>query len=121
LRPAAHDLYVTGGILYEQIGDTISSKFYFEKSLTICNNVLDTMNSKNRDYEMLNIDKAGTLIMLDNQKEANELLKKLYDNQTNEEQKQMILAMLNKSKKELLAQLTAHQAQIMTSSGESKK
>ncbi len=103
LRPSAHDLYLTGGILYERIGDTISSKKYFEKSLTICNTVLDTMNKTNRDYEMLVGNKAVNLIMLGDEIKANELLKELHDSQTNEELKKMTLSMMNKSKKELLA------------------
>ena len=106
LRPSAHDLYLTGGILYERIGDTISSKKYFEKSLTICNTVLDTMNKTNRDYEMLVGNEAVNLIMLGDEIKANELLKKLYDSQTDEALKKMTLSMMNKSKKELLASLT---------------
>ena len=106
LRPLAHDLYLTGGILYERIGDTISSKKYFEKSLTICNTVLDTMNKTNRDYEMLVGNEAVNLIMLDDEIKANELLKKLYDSQTDKALKKMTLSMMNTSKKELLASLT---------------
>jgi tetratricopeptide (TPR) repeat protein len=102
IRPSAHDLYLTAGILYERIGDTVSSRSYFAKSLTICNIVLDTMSSKNRDYEMIVSNKAINLIMLANEVKANELLKKLYDNQTDEEFKKTTLSMMNKSKNELL-------------------
>ncbi len=102
LRPSAHDIYLTGRILYERIGDTVSSKAYFTKSLTICSAVLDTMSVTNRDYEMLMGNKATNLIMLDNQQKANEILKQLYDNQTDEELKKNILSMMNKSKKQLL-------------------
>ena len=41
LRPSAQDLYLRGGIFYEQISDTESAKGYFNKSLTICNAVLE--------------------------------------------------------------------------------
>jgi tetratricopeptide (TPR) repeat protein len=102
LRPFAHDLYLTGGILYERIGDTVSSKTYFTKSLTICSTVLDTMSVTNSDYEMLMGNKATNLIMLDNQQKANEILRKLYDKQTDEELKKNTLLMMNKSKKQLL-------------------
>jgi len=103
LRPFAHDLYLTGGILYERIGDTISSKKYFEKSLTICNTVLDTMNKTNRDYEMLVGNKAVNLIMLGDEIKANELLKQLHDSQTDEDLRKKTLTMMKKSKKQLLA------------------
>lgn len=106
LRPTAHDLYMTGGMLYERIGDTISSKAYFEESLTICNNVLDTMSNKNRDYEMLVSNKAVDLIMLGDQIKANELLKTLYDSQTDDEIKKLTLSLMNKNKKELIEQFT---------------
>ena len=106
IKPFAHDLYLAGGILYERIGDSISSKKFFEKSLAICNTVLDTMNKTNRDYEMLVGNEAVNLIMLGDEIKANELLKKLYDSQTDEALKKMTLSMMNKSKKELLASLT---------------
>lgn len=109
LRPSAHDLYLTGGLLYEKIGDTISSHEYFQKSLTICNNVLDTASNKNRDYEMLVSNKAINLIMLGDTNKANDILKKLYDSQNDEELKTMTLSLMNKSKKELLTQLTSDQ------------
>jgi tetratricopeptide (TPR) repeat protein len=107
LRPSAHDLYMTGGILYEQIGDTISSKTYFEKSLTICNNVLDTMSNKNRDYEMLVSNKAINLIMLGQQEDANKILKALYDTRPDDPEydnvtKKWIQSLMNKNKAELM-------------------
>lgn len=79
LRPNAHDLYMTGGIFYEIVGDTISSKKYFNRSLTICNSVLDTMGPDNRDFAMLTINKAINLIMLDDKKAADKLLGNFYD------------------------------------------
>lgn len=109
LRPSAHDLYFTGGILYERIGDTVSSKQYFTKSLTICTTVLDTMSVTNTDYDMLLTNKAANLIMLGYQQQANGILKNLYDKQTDEELKMNTLLMMNKSKKQLLEFLTGNQ------------
>jgi tetratricopeptide (TPR) repeat protein len=109
LRPTAHDLYLTGGVLYERLGDTVSSNTYFQKSLAICNNVLDTMSAKNRDYEMLVGNKAINLIMLCDDAGANELLKKLYDSQTDEELKKWTASLMNKNKKELLELWTSDQ------------
>lgn len=109
LRPTAHDLYLTGGLLYERLGDTVSSKSYFEKSLAMCNSVLDTMSTENRDYEILVGNKAVNLIMLGDQIEANELLKKVYDRQTDVEQKKWTASLMNKNKKELLQLLASDQ------------
>ena len=106
LNPSAQDLYLTGGILYERVGDTASAKEYFRKSLTICNNVLDTISTKNRDFDMLVSNKAINLIMLDDSAEADKILKTLYGKQQDEEMKKMILSVMNKTKKELIEQFT---------------
>jgi tetratricopeptide (TPR) repeat protein len=106
LRPSAHDLYLMGGVLYERLGDTISSKNHFQKSLTICNSVLDTMNVKNRDYDMLFMNKAINVIMLGDEAKGNELLKQLYDKQTDDTFKELTASFMNKSKKELVDFMT---------------
>jgi tetratricopeptide (TPR) repeat protein len=109
LKPSAHDLYMTGGLFYEKIGDTVSSQKYFQKSLTICNNVLDTMSSMNRDYKLLVGNKAVNLLMLGDTTQADKILKLLYDSQSDDELKKMTLSLINKSKKELIEQLTNNQ------------
>jgi len=109
LRPTAHDLYLTGGLLNEQLGDTVSSKSYFEKSLAILNSVLETMSTTNRDYEMIVSNQAINLIMLGDQNKANEILKKVHDGQTDEEQKKWIASLMNKNKRELLQLLASDQ------------
>ena len=102
LRPGANDLYLYGGFFYERIGDTVSSKTYFKKSLEICNKILDTMSNNNRDYGMLVFNKATNLIMLDEEKLAKESLKELYDLQTDEVMKEEIQSLMNKTRKELI-------------------
>ena len=109
IKPSAHDLYLTGGILYEKVGDTISSKKYFQKSLTILNSVLDTMKARNLNYEVLVSNKAVNLIMLDDNKSGNELLKVIADRQQEPELKEMTLSYMNKSKKELVNMMTDSQ------------
>jgi tetratricopeptide (TPR) repeat protein len=102
LKPNAHDLYLTGGMFCERNNDTISSKTYFQKSLSICNVVLDTMILSNSDYDMIMTNKSINLIMLDKKGEANTLLKNLYDSQKDRELKEMTLSMMNKNKSELI-------------------
>ena len=109
IKPTAHDLYLTGGILYEKIGDTISSKKYFQKSLTILNSVLDTMKVQDMTYEMLVTNKAINLIMLDNNKKGNDLLKTIADREQEPELKELTLSFMNKSKKELVEKMTNNQ------------
>jgi tetratricopeptide (TPR) repeat protein len=108
LRPNAHDLYMTGGMFYEQVGDTITSKVYFNKSLTICNTVLDTMNRKNRDYfVMYTTNQAINLIMLNDSAKANKVLKALYESLPDDPEydnvdKKHIQSLMNKSKRDLI-------------------
>jgi tetratricopeptide (TPR) repeat protein len=109
IKPWGHDLYTTGGILYEKIGDTVSSRKYFQKSLTILNPVLDTMKAQNMNYEMLISNKAINLIMLGDNKTGNNLLKGIADRQQEPELKEMTLSFMNKSKKELVDMMTDSQ------------
>jgi tetratricopeptide (TPR) repeat protein len=107
LRPNAHDLYLRSGVLSEQLGDTVNSKNLFNKSLTICNSVLDTMDKKNRDYVMLTTNKAISLIMLGDTQKANSILKTLYANQPDDPEfdnveKKYIQSLMYKNKYELL-------------------
>lgn len=107
LRPNAHDLFMMKGNLYEIIGDTISSKSDFQKSLTICNSALDTMSTTNRDYAMLITNKAINLIMLGDSIQANKILKNLYNTQPDDSafdnvEKKYILSHLNKNKNQLM-------------------
>ena len=106
LRPGAHDLYLQCGFLYERVNDTVSSKAYFTKSFTICSAVLDTMSYTNSDYDLILSNKAINLVMLGEQEQANKTFKKLYDRQSDENSKNMVLSIMNKSKIQLLKLLT---------------
>lgn len=107
IRPNAHDLYLTGGALYEQVGDTVSSTAYFKKSLMICNSVLDTMNVKNFDYTMYATNRAINLIMLGDSLSASKVLNDLYlalpdDSIYNNVEKKYVQSLMNKNKQLIL-------------------
>jgi tetratricopeptide (TPR) repeat protein len=106
IKPGAPDLYVTCGVLYDRTGDTLSAANYYQKALTLYNQILDTLNTTNQNYDMLFANKATTLVLSGQKEKGNELLKQLYDRQTDEDFKKMTFALLNKDKKELLS-LTA--------------
>lgn len=108
IRPSSPDLYLTGGILYEKAGDTISSRKYFQKSLSILDPVLDTMKIQDMSYDMLVTTKAITLIMLDDNKTGIDLLKGLADRQQDPDLKEVTLAFM-KSKNELIEMMTNFQ------------
>jgi tetratricopeptide (TPR) repeat protein len=107
LRPNAHDLFMVKGTLLNKIGDTTSANLNFEKSLKICNGVLDTMHETNRDYMMFVMDKAVNLIMLGDSVKANKILKILYDKQPDDPafdnvDKKYILSLMNKNRIQLM-------------------
>ena len=106
LRPNANDFYLMGGIFCEKIGDTVSSRNYFQKSLAICAKVLDTMNVKNGAYDMLVINKAINQIMLGQKKKGDSLLRQIYETQSDSSQKAMTLSLMNKNKSEIVEMVT---------------
>lgn len=102
LRPDAHDLYLLGGMYNEAINDTMTAKKYFKKSLHISNSVLDTLNKTNLNYLTFVTNKAAAMIMLGQDAEARVLSKKLYDEQTEELFREMIMVLMNSSRQEIL-------------------
>jgi len=102
LKPFANDLYLSGGVYYMKIGDTASAKVYFQKSLDICNGVLDTISVENRNYVSLTINKALDIILLGDQRKGNEILKDLRNKQTDSTYSDYISSFMNKSSDELL-------------------
>lgn len=105
IKPFANDLYLMGALQYEKKGDTITSKEYYQKSLAICNKVLDTMSVANKDYEMLLGNKGINEVMLEKQIKSNETFRKLYNIQTDSFSKTMTLKIMNKSRREVLDSL----------------
>ncbi len=101
-KPLAPDIYMMCGEIYDKINDTISSNIYFNKALALSNAYLDTMKVENINYDMFIMNKAVTLIMLNQQVEGNKLLKQLYNRQKYETFKEHIKSFMNKNKKELL-------------------
>jgi hypothetical protein len=102
LQPYNTSLYLMRGGFYKQIKDTIASKRDFEKSLELCETILDTMDNKNRSFDIVLLDKALSLIMLDNQEKGNAVLKNLRDKQGNNYLKEYYGSLIDKSKDELL-------------------
>ena len=107
LRPNAHDLFMLKGNFFEMDGDTVSAKLNFEKSLSICNSVLDTMQETNSDYVMFVTNKAINLIMLGDSTSANKILKVLNDKQPDDPafdnvEKKYIVSLMNKNRVQLM-------------------
>jgi tetratricopeptide (TPR) repeat protein len=94
LSPNNGDNYFYVGVLCIKAGDTASSMPYFKRALSLYNNVLDTMNIKNVRYKSLKMAKATDLIVLGQKQKGNEILKDLYNKETDTLAKQEYLNIL---------------------------
>jgi tetratricopeptide (TPR) repeat protein len=101
LRPNTPDFYVTAGVLYEQLGDTITSEKYFRKGLSHFDNLLDTMSIRNTNYSMLRINKAVTLVLSGEEKKGQELLQ-LYYKEEDSLYREAMKPFIGKSRQEIL-------------------
>lgn len=106
IRPNDHSLYLMRGNFYAQQGDTVSGKMDFQKSLEICDAILDTTRFNNPGYDAVLFDKAVILVMLDQPQKSNELFKQLCDKNAGME-KDFYCSCINKNKTELLAFLSS--------------
>jgi len=109
LRPANPNFMLTTGILYEKNGDTISSVNYFQKALPLYDKTLDTMSLKNPDRFALTMNKGITFILLNEPGKGNDILKALYDKQTDLKYKEYLIPLMNKPRKNVVDYLTLEQ------------
>ena len=114
LRPDNPNFILTTGILYEKNRDTISSVYYFQKALSMYNKTLDTMNTANADYFALQMNRGITYILLNQQAKGNDMLRTLYDKQTDEKNKEYLTPLINKSRKAVIDYLTLEQKETTT-------
>lgn len=101
IRPNFPDSYVTIGLLYEKLRDTISSLKYFNSALKKYDNILDTMSIKNKMYDAYLMNKGLDLIFAGQQINGNKILKQLYEKSHDDLYKETIMQFLNKSRKEV--------------------
>ena len=105
LRPNAHDLYLNKGIFYEKLNDSVNAAKCFEKSLSICNAVLDTMSSQNRDYILFLTNKICNQIFLGQSREAGKTFEESRKNIIDENLADLLKQFYPLSRQELLNKL----------------
>lgn len=105
LKPEAHDLYLISGILHRKTNDTILAQQLFLNSLSICNKALDTMNSANSDYMMLEANRILLHVMLNDRKKANYFLKKLDDTKINSTASQQLLQTVSENRDTIISKM----------------
>jgi len=107
IKPYAIDLYLNRGMIYEKMGDTVNAVQSYHESLEISNKILDTMKTSNSQYIMISINKASSLIMLNDTAQGDSLLKNLYDKlpsypNAGYEEKEFIGSMLHTNKRAMI-------------------
>ena len=104
LHPDDYILCTQGGVCYENLGDQLASKVYFDEASAICNGLLDTMNTTNEQYLTISRYKAINLILLEETVKANDFLQALYPtiDATHPNDKAIIYFLMDKEKKDCI-------------------
>lgn len=90
--------FLTTGILYEAAQDSVSARPYFERSLSLCNAILDTMQRQNPNRVTIASHKAANLLMLGDPVQSRAVLKQLFDAEKDPQMKNIITNFAQKDK-----------------------
>lgn len=103
LRPQNASLKFIVGETYEKMGDTITSAEYYRSSLSMLNNILDTIKvSDNKNYKSTVVNKAIVLILLNQPEKGHNILRELYAKEANESYKQMLQMFISFTKHDVM-------------------
>ena len=102
LNPANPDFYSMKAALCDRVGDSVSARLSYTKSLKLYDQILDTMNFSNSAYDNLVMKKALAFVMLGDQSRGNQLLQEVYDRQVDSPSRQFTRSFMNKNKQQLL-------------------
>ena len=105
IQPGAHDLYLMSGLLYRKTEDTATAHQLFLKSLSICNETLDTMHFTNSDYQMLAGNRILLLIMLNDREKANYFLRSLKKSNVDTMTYRQLLALTTENRDTIIAKI----------------
>ncbi|MEO6852133.1 MAG: hypothetical protein ABI203_07990 [Mucilaginibacter sp.] len=65
------------GKIYEQNGDTILARSYYQDYLSYCDDRLDTMSTNNKSHKDIELQKAMVLVLLNQEQKGHEILNRL--------------------------------------------
>ncbi len=105
IKPYIIGNYISDGLMHIKLGDTADAKKYFQRSLLICNSVLDTIKTNSSYYPAVAIDKAIVEIILDKRDEANAVLKTFYNTEAGRLFKDDFIILFNKSRNDIIDSL----------------
>ncbi|MGZ3853110.1 MAG: tetratricopeptide repeat protein [Flavisolibacter sp.] len=105
LHPAVAEYYGQTGMLYYLKGDSLSSTRFFREATSLCNKTLDTMSTKNSQYNFVLFNKGIYLVFSDKPAEANQIFQTVSAKQTDSFFRDYFASFANKSKQEVLNQI----------------
>ncbi|MCO4292259.1 hypothetical protein NF867_05205 [Solitalea sp. MAHUQ-68] len=95
IKPTNPDLPMFEGLMLERTGDSLNSKKYFNRSLTLFNAILDTLNQTNKNYNFTKLNQALCLILSGDESSGRQQLKTLA-------REPFAMEYLNKSRQEII-------------------
>jgi len=111
IRPNAPEPYTIAGVLYCMLGDTVTSKEYFQNALIYDDKILDTMNKSNKErYATFLMGKAINLILIGEEEKGKTILRQLYEQpvfsgELDKMFKENLNSFINKSRREIIASM----------------
>jgi tetratricopeptide (TPR) repeat protein len=103
LRPQNASIKFIVGETYEKMGDTITSAEYYRSSLSMLNNILDTIKvSDNKNYKSTMVNKAIVLILLNQPEKGYSILKDLYNKENSENYKSTLQTFMNFTRRDFI-------------------
>lgn len=102
IKPESPEYFFVVGIIYDKMRDTISSQKYFQESENRYERILDTMNTTNKDYSNMLMNKAINLKIVGQQQKGNDILKGLYNNEKDNSRREILASFMDDSKQQIL-------------------
>lgn len=102
LNPNVPELHLAGGLFYSKRGDTTTGRLYFERSLTIINSLIDTANTTDLTFKVLETNKALNLILLGDSIAGNRLLEAIVKRRDRLENDSLAESLMHKKRSEVM-------------------
>lgn len=102
LRPEIPIYYFYAGMIYVKKGDSLTANKYLANADVHFDKFLDTMHQTNSAYELLLSDKAFSLILQGQDQKGRDLLKQVYQLETDSSNRINIATLLAKTRQEIL-------------------
>lgn len=109
LRPDLPDFYFYSGVISLKANDSIASKKYFNDAIRSYDKILDTVKADKALREIFSINKGISLILVEQEVAGHDLLKQVYEAESDTSFKSKIAKLMTMSKQSLVDTLSFSQ------------